>query len=64
MINFGTPRAANLQHRIAAETLKTCRTVRDRGYFGLYNASWRESMAVDDPRLRAVERGLNACTRH
>lgn len=63
MINFGTPRAANLQRRIAAETLKTCRSVRNRGYFGLYNASWREGMAADDPRLRAVERGLNACTR-
>jgi hypothetical protein len=62
MINFGTPRAAKLERRVAAETYKTCRSVRNRGYFGLYNASWREGMPVDDPRLRAVERGLNACT--
>ncbi len=63
MINFGTPKAANLHRRIAAETLKICRTVKNRGFFGLYNASWREGMPIDDPRLRAVQRGLNACTR-
>lgn len=62
MINFGPPASAKLEKKIGAETAKLCATVKDGGYFGLYNADWQNSMPADDPRLLAVEQALDACT--
>lgn len=62
MINFGPPLGAKLEKKVGTETKKLCATVKDGGYFGLYNADWQNGMPADDPRLLAVERALDACT--
>jgi hypothetical protein len=63
MINFGPPKASNLHSKAGAEALKICKTVKDGGYFGIYNASWREGMPIGDPRLVAFQNAMNACTK-
>lgn len=62
MINYGPPASAKLEAKVGTETAKLCATVRDGGYFGLYNADWQNSMPADDPRLSAVEKALDDCT--
>jgi hypothetical protein len=63
MINFGPPAAAKLEEKVGAEIAKICATVKDGGYFGLYNADWQNGMSADDPRLVATENALNDCTK-
>ena len=63
MINFGTPKASNLHTKMGQEALKICKTVKDGGYFGVYNAAWREGMPAGDPRLVALQNALDACTK-
>ena len=63
MINFGTPKTSNLHTKMGAEALKICKTVKDGGYFGIYNAAWREGMPAGDPRLVALQNAMNACTK-
>jgi hypothetical protein len=63
MINFGTPKTSNLHTKMGAEALKICKTVKDGGYFGIYNAAWREGMPAGDPRLVAFQNAMNACTK-
>lgn len=62
MMNFGPPASAKLEKKVGTEAAKLCATVKDGGYFGLYNADWQKGMAADDPRLLAVENALDACT--
>ena len=61
-VDFEPPASAKLEKKVGAEAAKLCATVKDGGYFGLYNADWQNSMPADDPRLLAVEAALDACT--
>jgi len=63
MINFGPPKASNLANKVGAEALKLCKPVKDGGYFGIYNAAWREGMPAGDARLVAFQNAMNACTK-
>jgi hypothetical protein len=63
MINFGPPLASNLQKKIHDDALTICKPIADGGYYGMYNASWRESWAANDVRLIALENALDECTR-
>jgi hypothetical protein len=62
MMNFGPPAASKLEAKVGSDALKICKTIPDGGYFGMYNPSWRDGMAANDPRLLALEKALDACT--
>ena len=63
MINNGPPRKAKLEKKLGHDALAICKTVPNGGYFGIYNASWREEWTPTDPRLVALENALDRCTR-
>jgi hypothetical protein len=62
MLNFAPwPDGRYSQRQIAHEVLKVCKTVRNHGYFGLYE--WHYPLPHDSARVANLARALNACTR-
>lgn len=62
MINFGLPKTAAYAKKIENDSYVICKTVKDGGYFGVYNAAWQSTWEADDIRLVALERAINKCT--
>jgi hypothetical protein len=58
MINIGPHDPATIE----GSALKMCNRTPSRGYFGVYNAAWREGMAATDARAVAIAKALNTCT--
>jgi hypothetical protein len=40
-----------------------CKTIRDKGYFGIYVGTWDQPMPSNDPRIVALAKALDACTK-
>jgi hypothetical protein len=63
MINIG-PRTppSNLDSVIQSDGLAMCKTVADKGYFGVYVGTWDQPMGDKDPRIVALANALDSCT--
>jgi len=63
MINVGPPLASHLEGKIEKDALAICKTIADGGYFGTYVATWSDGMDATDPRVLALAKALDACTK-
>ena len=63
MINIGPRGVAHPETTIENDGLAICRTIRDHGYFGVYVATWNEPMPDGDPRIVALAKALDGCTK-
>lgn len=64
MINIGpTSPPSNVATVIENGALAMCKTVKDGGMFGVYVGTWSQPMPSNDPRIVALAKALDACTK-
>lgn len=63
MINIGPPKSSHLESTIESAALALCKSIDDGGYFGTYVATWSDGMDATDPRVIALAKALDDCTK-
>ena len=63
MIDIGPIGVAHPEGTIETDGLAICKTIRDHGYFGVYVGTWNQPMPSSDPRILALAKALDGCTK-
>lgn len=62
MINISPTNGPSPENKIKTDGLAICKKIADKGYFGVYVATWNQPMTSNDARIVALANTLDACT--